>query len=278
MENILTAIDFSASSKNAAEYAANLAAYFGAKLTLYHNYHIPALGFEAGYVPPITDMKEETEAEMKKLVAEIAAKYESVDVDYKLEMGFAADMIENAARERQADLIVLGLTGQNNNIKEHILGSVATKVAETSRIPVLIVPEHVRYSKIRKLSYACDFDKELESSSVLMKVKYFASLFDAELQILNVMKPEEEITVEKAETDSYIEDKLQTTKHNTFFIYDNKVDKGVIEFIDHHKTDILITCPKTHGFFHNMFVESTTKKLAFHSPVPILTIHENREK
>jgi nucleotide-binding universal stress UspA family protein len=278
MENILTAVDFSASSKNAAEYAASLAGYFGAKLTLYHTYHIPALGFEAGYVPPITDMKEETEEEMKKWMVELSDKFKGVEIDYLLEMGFAADTIENAARERQADLIVLGLTGQSNAIKEHILGSVATKVAETSRIPVLIVPEHVRYTKIKKLSYACDFDKDLESSSILMKVKYFASLFDAELQILNVMKPEEEISVEKAETDSFIEEKLQTTKHNTFFIYDNKVDKGVIEFIDHHKTDILITCPKTHGFFHHVFSESLTKRLAFHSPVPILTIHENRPK
>ena len=87
------------------------------------------------------------------------------------------------------------------------------------------------------------------------------------------MKPNEEISVEKAETDSYVEEKLYATKHDTFFIYDEKVDKGVIEFVEHHDTDILITSPKNHNFLHDLFVESKTKKLAFHSHIPVLTIH-----
>jgi nucleotide-binding universal stress UspA family protein len=273
MENILTAIEFSGSSKNAASYACNLAGFFNAKLILFHTYHIPALGFEAGYTPPITDMKANTEKEMKKWVDELSNKYKGIDIEYILEMGMAADLIENKAKEKQADLIVVGLTGQNSVIKEYILGSVATKVAETSRIPVLIVPEHVRFSKIKKIAYACDLDKSLQSNDTIMKVKYFCTLFEAELEILNVLRPEEEMTFEMAETDSYLEEKLNTTKHSTHFLYDKKVDKGLIDFLGTNKCDILITCPKTHGFFHDLFIESNTKKLAFHSPVPILAIH-----
>lgn len=274
MKNILTAIDFSASSKNAAEYAANLADYFGAKLTLFHAYHMPTLGYEMGYVPPLIDVKEEREEEIKKWAENLSQAHNNIDVSFHLEIGLAADVIEEAAIERQCDLIVLGLSGQDSFIKEHIFGSVATNVASSSKIPVLIIPEQCRYEKIRKISYACDLDKHLETDDTLTKVKYFCSLFDAELEILNVIRPEEEISVEKAETDLYLEEKFSNTKHNTFFIYDEAVDKGVIDFLGHHHSDILITCPKTHGFFHNLFVESKTKKLAFHSPVPILTIHE----
>lgn len=274
MENILAPIDFSASSKNAACYAASIAGYFGAKLTLFHAYHMPALGFEMGYVPPVINLHTEREDEIKKWAQGLSNTYKGIDIDYHIEMGLATDLIEDVAEQKNCDLIVVGLSGQNNILKEHLFGSVATKVAETSKIPVLIIPEQVRFSKVKKIAYACDLDKQLESNNTLMKVKYFCALFDAELEILNVIKPEQEISIEKAETDFYLEEKLNSTKHNTFFIYDKKVDKGLIDFLWHHESDILITCPKTHSFLHNLFIESNTKKLAFHSPVPILTIHE----
>ena len=273
MENIVAATDFSASSKNALHYAANLAGYFKAKLTLFHAYHIPVLNTEAGYIPPLTDTKKVAEEELVKWIEDLYKEFPGADIDYVLEMGFAADIIEEVAIDKHANMIVMGISNQNSFLKEHLVGSVSTTVAQTSSIPVLIVPETAKYSRIKKISYACDFDKNLESTGVLSKVKYFCSLFNAQLQILNVMKPEEEISVEKAETDSYVEEKLYSTIHDTFFIYDEKVDKGVMEFVEHHDTDILITSPKNHNFLHNLFVESKTKKLAFHSHVPVLTIH-----
>ncbi|HWY10279.1 MAG TPA: universal stress protein [Bacteroidia bacterium] len=274
MDNILVAVDFSSTSKNAVGYAANLADYFGAKLTLFHAYHVSGLGFDAGYIPPIEDMTTGIEEEMKKFEGWLKYTYPDITVDHCIEMGLAADTIESVANEKQADLIVVGLSGQNDAIKEHVFGSIAARVAETSKIPVLVIPEHVRYSPIKKIAYACDLDKHLETNDCLMKVKYFCSLFDAELQVLNVIKPEEEMSMEKANTDSYLEEKFYTTKHDTFFIYDEKVDKGLVQFLDHHESDLLITCPKTHNFFHDLFIESNTKKLVFHSPVPILTLHE----
>lgn len=274
MKNILAAIDFSASSKNAAEYAANLAEHFGAKLTLFHAYHMPTMVYEMGYVPPAIDVKGEREQEIMKWIRQLTGTHNGLDIDYQLEIGLASDVIEEAAKEHGCDLIIVGLSGQDSFIKEHIFGSVATSVASSSKIPVLIIPEQCHFEKIKKISYACDLEKHLETDDILSKVKYFCSLFDAELEILNVIRPNEEISVEKAETDLFIEQKLNNTKHNTFFIYDDEVDKGVVDFLGHHHSDILITCPKTHGFFHNLFTESKTKKLAFHSPVPILTIHD----
>src|SRR6266436_5188144 len=116
MDNILVAVDFSSTSKNAASYAANLAEYFKAKLTLFHAYHISGLGFDAGYIPPIEDMTEGIEEEMKKFEGWLKYTYPGIQVDHSIEMGLAADTIESAASEKQADLIVVGLSGQNDVI------------------------------------------------------------------------------------------------------------------------------------------------------------------
>jgi nucleotide-binding universal stress UspA family protein len=274
METLLVPVDFSEAANNAALYAANLCRLLSSKLILFHAYHYPPTSFEPGYIPPILDLKEESQDELKKIQSELKANFPEVEVEILIEMGLAADMIGTMARQKNVDLIVMGITGQNSFAREHIIGSVSTEVAQESKIPVLIVPPQAKYSKITKIAYACDFDKKLTNNTTLIKVKYFCTLFNAELQILNVVKPEEEISVEKATTDGYVEEKFKTTNHNTFFIYDKKVDKGLLEFIQNNQVDMMITCPKTHNFFRDIFVESNTKKLAFHSPVPILTIHE----
>lgn len=274
MDNIFLAIDFTEASKNAGNYAANLAGYFGSKLTVFHAYHAPITNFETGYIPPITDMRAEAEESVKKYVNELSESFKGIEIDYQLEMGLAGDVVEENAAAKKADLIVMGIGGQNSVIKEHLIGSVAAQIAQDSKIPVLIVPEHYKYSKIKNMAFACDFDKKLETNNTLVKIKYFVSLFDAELEILNVMNPQEEISEEKAEVEVFIEDKLQNTKHKTYFIYDKKMDVGVVEFLENNKCDMIITSPKKHNFFYKLFIESHTKRLAFHSPVPILTIHE----
>lgn len=274
MEKIFVAVDFTDSSRNAANYAANLAGFFGAGLTVFHAYHSPITNFETGYIPPLTDMKSDAEKELSKFMHDLALSHQGVEMDSCLEMGLAGDILEEYATKGKADLIVMGIAGQNSIVKEHLVGSVAAQIAQDSKIPVLIVPEHCKYSKIKKIAFACDFDRHLEENSTLLKVKYFASLFDSELQILNVMKPKEEISVEKAEVDAFLESKLESTKHQTYFIYEEKVERGLVEFIEVHKSDMIVTSPKKHNFFHNLFIESHTKKLLFHSPVPILTIHE----
>jgi nucleotide-binding universal stress UspA family protein len=274
METLLVPVDFSEAANNAALYAANLCRLFSSKLILFHAYHYPPASFEPGYIPPILDLKDESQDELKKMQSELKSHFPEVEVEILIEMGLAADMIEAMARQKNADLIVMGITGQDSFAREHIIGSVSTQVAQVSKIPVLIVPPQAKYSKVSKIAYACDFDKHLATNTTLIKVKYYCSLFNAELQILNVVKPEEEISVEKAQTDEYIEEKFKTTNHNTFFIYDKKVDKGLLEFIENHKVDMIITSPKKHNFFRDIFVESNTKKLAFHSPIPVLTIHE----
>ncbi len=274
MENIFVALDFTEASKNATHYAANLAGFLGSKLILFHAYHAPITNFETGYIPPVSDMKEESDAAMKKLTAELSDKYKGIDISYCLDMGLAGDIVEENAAEKKADLIIMGIGGQNSVLKEHLVGSVAAQVAQESKIPVLIIPEHCKYTKVKKIAFACDLDKKLETNNTLLKIKYFVSLFDAELDILNVMDPSAELSVQKAETDMHLERKLENTNHKTFFVYEEDVNKGILEFLENNQCDMIVTSPKKHNFFYNLFIESHTKKLVFHSPIPVLTIHE----
>jgi nucleotide-binding universal stress UspA family protein len=50
---------------------------------------------------------------------------------------------------------------------------------------------------------------------------------------------------------------------------------GINQFVDEQQVDLVITVPKEHNFFAQLFSSSHTKKLAFHSHVPILVLSKN---
>jgi hypothetical protein len=67
-------------------------------------------------------------------------------------------------------------------------------------------------------------------------------------------------------------EKLNPSYH---FSHDENFIEGVNHFVDEQQIDLVITVPKEHHFFAQLFSSSHTKKLAFHSNVPILVLSKN---
>lgn len=274
MKTILVPTDFSQPSDNAVIYAVELAEFFEANLVLVHATLYPIGSHET--VLPIemmSDMLKNAKRDLENLKNELLAKpHKKLSIECYAEMGYAYDIIKDATELFHADLVVMGIIGEAGKIKEHIFGSTAVRVAQQSKVPVFIIPENVTYQPIRKISFACDLDKT-EESFIIHMVKYFAKLFDAQLEVINVEQPGEEFTTEKAKSNLFIEKKLQTVDHKTVFITDTQVAKALEDYFISHPTDLVLLNPKEHTIFHNLFNESVTKELAFHLRSPILAVH-----
>ena len=139
--------DFSAASRAAAPYALSLAQENGARVLLVHVMRKP-------YVP---DNNEETRFQLSVAEA-IQQLYDTVPKDTKLslppevavEYGEPAERILTVARERRADLIVLGLRDATGRIgaATHLERATAHKVVAHSTCPVLTVREETTADKI----------------------------------------------------------------------------------------------------------------------------------
>jgi nucleotide-binding universal stress UspA family protein len=274
METILIATDFSPAAKNATEYGVRLAKYFNASIILVNAYPLPPSDYEMGFAVEMSNALRDTADEgLQRVEEEIAARHQrDFHITKVAEMGFPAEVIMRAAEKYNADLVVMGIVGEAGALKEHLIGSAAVHVARSSAVPTLIIPSGVAYHPVRKIAFACDLDKTEESYAVYI-TKYFARLFDAELEIVNVEEPDEEMSNEKARSSLFIEKKLATLPHRTVFATASDTAEGLKTYLQAHPCDLLITNPKKHSFFHNLFHESTTKKLAFHLSVPVLAIH-----
>jgi len=137
---IVAAYDGSKESEKALEKAVELAnSAPGAKLDVVHVFHFPAVYVADGFVMANALNKELMER-AEKLVADLKKRLTDTGMEANVELlyGSPADSILKFAKEREADLIVIGSRGLSG-IKELVLGSVSHNVVQRSPVPVLIV-------------------------------------------------------------------------------------------------------------------------------------------
>ena len=139
LERILVPTDFSDHSKQAINYACELAKRFGAELHLLHV--VQPLTTHVSYGAPIPDAElhppEQPAREELEAIAEPGLEHVS-RVERSIRTGPPFLEIVRCAKEKDADLIVIGTHGRTG-VAHALIGSVAEKVVRKSPCPVLTV-------------------------------------------------------------------------------------------------------------------------------------------
>lgn len=275
MKNILIPTDFSETAKNAADYAITLSKYLNGKVTLLHVFHIPIATTEAPVIIPSFDELEKDNLEdLKQLEQELRKKHNlTSSIDCIVRPGFIIDEIRETIKEKNIDLVVMGITGANKLV-ELLIGSNTIGVIKGVKCPTLIVPKDAKYKPIKTITYASDFEK-IKDESALKQIKAFVQQLDAKLLILNVVDPvEEKVTTEKAISGVRIENVFEDVDHSLHFPEDDDMVHAINNFVDTHNVDLLVMIPHKHNILSRIFREGSTKKMAFHTHIPLLAIHD----
>ncbi len=271
MQNILVAVDFSEASKNAAIYATQLANYFLAKVTLYNAFTLPTPYPESGVVFDELEYKETSLNSLNEVKKLILQKIPTANVSVKSVLGEAEIGILQECSTGNYDILVMGIAGNIGKLHEYLLGSTASAVARKSNIFTIIVPEGYEYKKIRNIAFACDYRTELEKNLMLIKINYLVKAFNAKLFIFNIITMNTEFTLDAINREVYVDDKLAKIMPEVVYSVNEDVTEGLIDLVKEHDIDLLVTYPQHHNYFYEWFKESNTKKLAFHTPIPLLS-------
>lgn len=142
IRKILVPIDFSAHSREAQKWAADLARRYDATLTLLHVYQPISYALPEGYVLPSANLLADLEVSLGRALDEAKKELEQdVRVDTALVQGVPFAEIVRFAREGSYDLIALSTHGRTG-LRHALLGSVAEKVVRKASCPVLTVRPH----------------------------------------------------------------------------------------------------------------------------------------
>ena len=151
MKKILIAIDYNPTAQNIAETGYSLAKSMNAEITLLHvvaDYtyyssldYSPIMGFDSfsnlGMLQ--TDTVTELQSAAQKYLEKIKAHLGDPSIKTIVKDGDSGDAIIDAAKELNADVIVMG-SHSRRGLEKILMGSVAEKVLRNSRIPLFIIP------------------------------------------------------------------------------------------------------------------------------------------
>lgn len=271
MKNILVPIDFSEASHKAAKYAVAFAKSFDAIVTLV-NVIPPAIIIDDSVVDYVSTAQAELVKDHKKLMGqeiEALTGNDWIRIRDIVEEGSPAEIIRQTAESVRADMIVMGMKGKGKS--NSFFGSTTTLVIRKSGFPVMLIPESARYETIQNITFASDFDPDVESASYNLLVKMVQKL-NIPVYILNVQKKEADLTPE--ETIGKINTSLAFAGLHPQFhsVFDKNVEEGINTFIERNPTDVLAMVAHPHNFIERIFGTVHTKAMSYQTKIPLLVL------
>jgi len=261
MNKVIIPVDFSETALNAARFTARMLA--GKKDTLvilYHHYdHEDDFDVVKNF--------------MESLKKDLLLRGDTA-VEYEMEMGGnLIDNLELLAQSRKATLIAMGITGKSA-FEQAVVGSKTLELADRKICPVMIIPPKAVFSAIKNVAFASDFNN-VEDSTPAAQINAVLDMFNPNLHIVNVI-PENNVSV----TDEHKQGKdeftaiFQNHSPEFYFIVMNDFHQALDNFVKDHNIDLLLTIPRHHSNESGLLRSTNTKKLAYHSSIPILATHK----
>lgn len=189
MKKILVPCDFSDSATHAFRFAIDLANQSNGEVLLLHVVELPvmydtlmmpSLSFEEVYMK---DMKENAEKNFSKIKTKWAT--DGPKVTSHLEYGATAFTINRFAKEKKADLIVMGTKGATG-IKEIMIGSNTEKIVRTSTVPVIAIKKTSK-KPIKNIVFPNALMETEEALATQVKALQF--FFKAKLHLVYINTP-----------------------------------------------------------------------------------------
>jgi hypothetical protein len=85
-------------------------------------------------------------------------------------------------------------------------------------------------------------------------------------------KEGERINVDKAISGMRLEDSLQDTPHSLHFPKGDDITEGINHFAAEHNIGLVAMVPHEHGVLDRIMNRSNTRKMVFHTQLPLLVL------
>jgi len=273
MKTIIAATDFSAESKNAARYAAQLAIATNSKLLLLHTTQFSVIDNALLNVKEtMNKMTQEGNSRMNELESALKAKFEGLKLQKSVREGFTLDVLKELVSTNKVSMVVLSIRN-TDNLYEAIFGSTAITVSGSLKCPVLIIPEKARFRELKKIAFAFD-QKNIPTGTGLHVLSELKKTYDANMRYVNVLN-----SIIPQEDDSSLKPVYRILNDNeprTQFLMQGtrSVPEILTEYVRNHKPNMLVMVSRKRSLFWKIFGTRNTKQIAFNTTVPLLVLSE----
>jgi nucleotide-binding universal stress UspA family protein len=277
MKLIVVPSDLSEISDNAIEYAVALNRNIKAGIVLLHTYYIPVATSEAAVVLP----EKEIRINAVKAIENVREKYELAYPDIvfttNVSEGFPDIEIISAEKRLHADLVVMG-SNESSKLARFFSGSNMAAVLEKSVCPVLCVPGNVKFRHMNRIIFAANYG--VDDFKNVFDLIEFAGLFNSEIILLHVSDGKNEIAFDYNQLDSFknqIQNESGYQNISIKLLEEENVFDGINNYLNEVNADLFAISMRNRSFLKSVFSPGLTRKMVYHSHVPILIYHTNVE-
>ncbi|WKN43669.1 universal stress protein [Tunicatimonas pelagia] len=271
IKHILAPTDFSNRATRALKYAISLAQATEAKLFILNAY-------------PMTGVYLDIMASQEQVVNEVQERFQEIErvhlkdnkITYEfLDSGaFPEDAIEEAIKEQEIDLVVMGNRGDSNF--EKLLGSTTFHLMTRTSCPILAIPENAVFSKVDSILFATDYQK-IDRPKTFQGLISLADAFHAKIDVLHVSKSDGKLENNKLTVGDSLERALHSVRHSYHYQPGENVLEGLRAYLERHsEVGILAMMPRDHTIWERLTRGSITKQVVFETDRPVLVFHGHR--
>lgn len=279
MKSMLILTDFSEDAFRAAEYACQLAGPLHIqRVVLYHAYQAVMAVTDIPAFATVNSDQQFYQESMESLgmwqdrlkpMLEHTVTIDMVAEDTTL--ANLPDLINQRTGKEGIDLIVMGVSGKTA-FEKLLVGSTTAEILRKGEWPVLVVPRDILLGKpIKTIVFASD----LRGAGALPADQLYEVLnaLPGKLQVINVArKATEKYAPETEKEIAGLHELLKNYDPSFHYITGDDIVAEMLAFAEQQQASLIITVHQKHGFLFRLFHESITKKLAYNSRIPLLSL------
>ena len=278
MKRILVPTDFSTCANNAIDFAVQSAKVFPAEVILVHSFEVAGdtytdyMGVNREFNQTLLHETNNEFARVKSVLKET----EGISVESYVSTTSLKDTIVKVSGEKKINFIVMGTSGASG-IKEKLWGSKTAAIIGKSHLPVLAVPVDYKWKCPEKILLLTNHFED--DSAMLDFIFEMASFYKAVVYVAVYTDEEEDIAVTFLEHTRKIGvyEKLLKEKYNNESIvvthlYGKEFETALQDYIKEKHIDMLAMITYQRKFPDTLFHPSITKRMAYHTKIPLLAI------
>ena len=278
MKKVLVPTDFSASAANAIDFAIQSSMLFPIEITIMHAFELHGNMYtdSMGVIKEFNQSQlDEAQHKLTELKNNIERK-EGITVKTIMAELNLKDAIKRSIEDFYFDYVIMGTLGASG-IKEKLWGTNTASVIGEIDIPVLAIPHDYKWKKPDKVLIATNnFEVEPTILDTIFDLagSYQAHVHAAVFTDEDDDKPATFIqhSHHKSEYEKTLKEKYHDDKVTVTQLFGTEFEDSLQEHITESNVDMLIMITHHRGFFSSIFHPSKTKKMVYHTHIPLLAI------
>jgi nucleotide-binding universal stress UspA family protein len=281
MKTILMLTDFSQPANHALSYLSSIAPQLCTeKIILYHSTHLgnPDRLMITDILEPMPSGRYEVYkmalVELDKLKMKLEGLFENkLTIEVLTDDRPVINAVEEIVTLHHVDLVVLGISGAHDD-GHNSVGRIPAHLMTRHEFPLLLIPSLAPVAEVNNIMLACDL-QHIADRLPDLQLKNIVNMFHAHLKVVNVDQDETAGAVVLLKEQTDLHQLLAELNPAFYYLENDDVVTGLLEFADLHQIDLMVAVPKQRGLLERLFQESSTKKLAIKASRPLLLLHKN---